>query len=200
MRWVPSTVGLGDLGRPDGYVDRQLRRWFAQFVKSTTRELPLVEEIHDFLATRIPQQTGTQIVHGDYRLGNCLCATDGTIVAVLDWEICTLGDPLADLGYVLSGWAEQGERGADAISPSAVSGFPTRAELVEAYADMSGRDVSLVDFYLCFSHWKAACIVEGVYARHLAGALDGNSLNLESCKRRVDREIRLASEAASRLG
>ena len=197
---VPDEVGLGELGRKEGYVARQLKRWYSQWEQSKTRELPLVDQMHDFLAARIPEQGPARVVHGDYRLGNCISADDGTILAVLDWEICTLGDPLADVGYVLATWAERGDPGAEGVGPSGLPGFPTRSEVLERYAAASGRDLSLIDFYVAFSHWKSACIVEGVYARYLQGALDPGGLDLDAYKLRVDHAVGLAAEAADRLG
>jgi aminoglycoside phosphotransferase (APT) family kinase protein len=195
----PDAVGLGELGRKEGYVARQLKRWYGQFEQSKTEELPLVDQIHDFLAARIPEQGPARIVHGDYRLGNCLSnAVDG-ILAVLDWEICTLGDPLADVGYVLATWAERVDGDVDVSAPSVLPGFPTRAQVLERYAERSGRDLSLIDFYVSFSHWKSACIVEGVYARYLAGALDPTGIDLPAYHRRVERAARLAADAAERL-
>jgi aminoglycoside phosphotransferase (APT) family kinase protein len=107
-----DAVGLGDLGKRDGYIARQLKRWYSQFQASnelTKRPVPLVHEIHDRLAASIPEQQGTAIVHGDYRLDNCMVGDDGRVVAVLDWEICTLGDPLADVGLLQVYWTEAGE-------------------------------------------------------------------------------------------
>jgi aminoglycoside phosphotransferase (APT) family kinase protein len=196
----PDEVGLGDLARKEGYIARQLKRWYAQWNSSKTRELPDVDEIHNDLAARIPEQGPARVVHGDYRLGNCLSDTDGHIAAVLDWEIATLGDPLADLGYVLSHWTEPGELGGSAhrASPSSASGFPSRAELLDRYASRSGRDVSHVGYYVAFSFWKSACIVEGVYARYLAGALDTTGVDLDSFKLSVERSAQLARETLER--
>jgi len=197
---VPDEVGLGELGRKEGYIARQLKRWYGQWEQSKTRELPLVDQMHDFLASHTPEQGPARVVHGDYRLGNCISADDGTILAVLDWEICTLGDPLADVGYVLATWAEHGDPGAESVGPSSLPGFPSRGEVLSRYAERSGRDVSLIEFYVAFSHWKSACIVEGVYARYLQGALDPGELDLDAYKLRVDKAAELAAEAAERFG
>lgn len=197
----PDAVGLGDLGRKEGYIARQLRRWYEQWNRSKTRELGLVDELHDELTRRIPEQGPARVVHGDYRLGNCLTDDEGRVAAVLDWEIATLGDPLADLGYVLSHWFEPGETGqAHRTSPSIVEGFPTRAELVERYASRSHRDLSHLDYYVAFAHWKSVCIVEGVYARYLGGALDTTGVNLEALKLSVERSAELAADALGTAG
>jgi aminoglycoside phosphotransferase (APT) family kinase protein len=168
----PDAVGLGDLGRKEAYLQRQLRRWHGQWEQSRTRDLPVVDEVHAELAARAPEQGPAAIVHGDYRLDNCLVGSDGTIRAVLDWELCTLGDPLADVGLLLVYWTEPGDQHtALADSATLLPGFPSRAELIERYAAASGRDVSAVDYYVAFGYWKLACILEGVFARYQAGAM-----------------------------
>ncbi|CAN5791809.1 phosphotransferase family protein [soil metagenome] len=165
-------VGLGDLARREGYVERQLKRWTTQWANSKTRELPAIDEVAERLATRVPIQQGTVIAHGDYRLGNCLTDTaQGRIAAVLDWELCTLGDPLADVGYLGVYWSDPGATVRRHNDPSGIEGFPTYAELVERYATRTGRDVSGVDYYVAFSSWRLAVISEGVYARFLHGAM-----------------------------
>jgi aminoglycoside phosphotransferase (APT) family kinase protein len=172
----PDAVGLGDLGRKEGYVERQLRRWYGQWQKSQTRELPVVDEVHAALAARVPEQGPAAIVHGDYRLDNCLLGADGSIAAVLDWELCTLGDPLADVGLLLVYWTEAGDPHPALLdAATTLEGFPSRAELVEAYARASGRDVSAVDYFVAFGYWKLACILEGVYARYKGGVMGETS-------------------------
>jgi aminoglycoside phosphotransferase (APT) family kinase protein len=168
----PDAVGLGDLSRKDGYIERQLRRWHRQWEQSKTREVPAVDTVHAALSSRIPDQGPAAIVHGDYRLDNCLVAGDGHITAVLDWELCTLGDPLADLGLLLVYWTDPDDaQSALPDSATAQPGFPSKAQVVERYAAASGRDVSAVDFYVAFGYWKLACILEGVYARYKGGAM-----------------------------
>ena len=168
----PDAVGLGDLGRREEYIARQLRRWYGNFNAQRTREIPLVDRVHEALAARIPAQATATIVHGDYRLDNTMVDDDGNVVAVLDWEICTLGDPLADLGLLMVYWNGPG----DTVSPwpnptSTLEGFVRRDDLVALYGEASGRDVSGIDYYFAFGCWKLACIIEGVYARYLGGAL-----------------------------
>jgi len=168
----PTAVGLGELARHDGYIARQLKRWHGQFEASRTRDVPLMDEVHQTLCERIPEQGQAAIVHGDYRLDNCMLGTDGSVVAVLDWELCTLGDPLADLGLLLVYWAEADEQGALGVNPAtAAEGFPTRAELVEHYSTITGRDTSAIDFYVAFGYWKLACILEGVASRYAGGSM-----------------------------
>jgi aminoglycoside phosphotransferase (APT) family kinase protein len=167
-----DAVGLGELGRKDGYVARQLKRWRGQWEASKTADLPSIEAVHDRLVARIPDQVGAGIVHGDYRLDNCIIAADGSVAAVLDWELCTLGDTMADLAQLLAYWAEPDDDDYALESPpTAEPGYFTRAEVIERYATQSGRDLSNLDFYLAFANWKVACIIEGVYARYLSGAM-----------------------------
>ena len=167
-----DAVGLGDLGRREDYIARQLKRWYGQWNSSKTRELPAVDEVHDHLVQNLPEQIGATIVHGDYRLDNCLITPEGEMAAVLDWEICTLGDPLADLGLLMVYWSDPDDSASGLLSPAtALPGFPTRQELVDRYAAASGRDVSNLPAYVAFGYWKLACIVEGVYARYVGGAM-----------------------------
>jgi aminoglycoside phosphotransferase (APT) family kinase protein len=168
----PDAVGLGDLGRREAYVERQLRRWGRQWEQSKTRELPAIEEVGRRLAARVPAQQGpARIVHGDYRLDNLILSPAGTVLAVIDWELCTLGDPLADVGLLMVYWSEQGDEVRPLISsPTAVPGFPSRAQVAAAYAVAGELDLSELDFYVALGYWKLAVILEGVYARRLARA------------------------------
>ena len=167
-----DAAGLSGLGRHEGYVARQLKRWYGQWNQQKTRELPAVDRVHDELSRCIPEQGPATIVHGDYRLDNTMVGDDGRVVAVLDWEICTLGDPLADVGLLQVYWTGPGDT-ASAWNGSATTapGFLDRADLVARYADVSGRDLRDLSFYVSFAYWKLACILEGVYARYLGGAL-----------------------------
>jgi aminoglycoside phosphotransferase (APT) family kinase protein len=198
-----DAVGLGDLGRREGYIERQLKRWYGQFQKSqegTDRRVPLVDEMHDFLLERVPEQGPAAIVHGDYRLDNTMLGDDGRVKAVLDWEICTLGDPLADVGLLMVYWADKGDESALlGLAPTALDGFPTRAELRARYAEKSGRDVSQLDFYVAFGYWKLACIVEGVYARYAGGAMAGDRSGFEGFADQVTRLAEASKAAAAKL-
>jgi aminoglycoside phosphotransferase (APT) family kinase protein len=190
----PDAVGLGDLGRREGYVERQLRRWMRQFEQSTQREIPAVPEVHRILGTRVPPQQWTAIAHGDFRLGNCMVGPEG-VRAVLDWELCTLGDPLADFGWLMADWAQEGER-TDHLRGEPVSallGFPPRSAMIARYVERTGADVSGLDFYVALALWKLACIAEGVYARYRAGVMgDDGAAVIESFG---DRVVALAEEA-----
>jgi aminoglycoside phosphotransferase (APT) family kinase protein len=175
--WVAA--GLEGFGRPEGYLERQVRRWSQQWQRSKVAELPAIDELLRRLAAALPRSPSATIVHGDYRLGNVALAADdpGRILAVFDWEMATLGDPLADLGYLLMSWGEPGEPQVASLGSfrnvTAQSGFLRRAELVEAYAERSGRSTEAVDFYVVLAYTKLAVISEGIYARHLQGKTVG---------------------------
>ena len=181
-------AGLADLGRHEGYIERQLKRWYGQWNAQKTRELPAVDEVHDELLRRIPEQGAATLVHGDYRLDNCMLGPDGTVVAVLDWEICTLGDPMADLGLLQVYWTgPDDELSAWTGLATTAPGFANRQELADRYAETSGRDISQLPFYVSFGYWKLACILEGVYARYVGGALgERNRADLEPFERQVE--------------
>ena len=197
----PDAVGLGDLGKKEGYIARQLKRWYGQFQQSQTRELPRVDEVHDALAARIPDQGPAAIVHGDYRLDNCMTDTGGNVIAVLDWEICTLGDPLADVGLLMVYWTEASDASPMLLTaPTAVDGFLSRKEVLDRYAEASGRDLSHVDFYIAFGYWKLACIVEGVHARYVGGAMGSDASGFEGFAVQVERCADAAADAVARLG
>ena len=166
-----------------------------------TVERPAVREVHQILSDHIPSQGPATIVHGDYRLDNCLVDDQGAIAAVLDWEICTLGDPLADVGLLMVYWADADDDDpALATSPTVLDGFPERAELLARYAERSGRDVSGIDFYVAFGYWKLACIVEGVYARYRGGAMgDADDDAVDAFGDQVDRLSAAAENAAAPL-
>lgn len=170
------TVGLEGFGHPEGYLERQVRRWAQQWERSRTAPLPDIETLAARLRGALPVSPPPTIVHGDFRLGNLALDPDdcGRVVAVFDWEMATLGDPLADLGYTLIYWADP----EDVIDPASIGsvatftqlpGFLRRAELIEAYAQRSGRDVATIDFYQVLALYKLAIIAEGIYARFLQG-------------------------------
>jgi len=206
-----DAVGLGDFARRDGYIERQLRRWHGQFGKSQEqakeigvfRPVPLVDEVHKILTDRLPVQQGTAIVHGDYRLDNTIMSGDGRIMAVLDWELCTLGDPLADVGTLLAYWAEDpGRKGPSSAvatmaqsAATALPGFPSRVEIADRYAASSGRDLSNIGFYVAFAYWKLACILEGVFVRYAANAMGTGASDADILGPGVEDRARRALEA-----
>jgi aminoglycoside phosphotransferase (APT) family kinase protein len=195
-------IGLGDLARRGGYIERQLKRWTTQWENSKTRELAAIDEVAQRLAARIPEQQGEVIAHGDYRFGNCLTDAEvGRINGVLDWELCTLGDPLADVGYLRVYWADPGQPGRH-NDPTAAGGFPSYADLLERYASRTGRDLSGIDYYVAFSSWRLAVISEGVYARYLHGAMGDQGMtqsDLDGMKVGTENLANSALEAVHRL-
>ena len=189
----PDAVGLGDLGRKEDYVARQLRRWQGQWEKSKTRELEPIDRVHEALSARIPEQGPATIVHGDYRLDNMILTGTGEVAAVVDWELCTLGDPLADVGLLMAYWPERGDDVVALGMPANLApGFPTQKELAARYAERSGRDLSDLGFYVALGYWKLAIILEGVYARYTAGGYGKVNEGVEAFARLVER---LAEEA-----
>lgn len=168
----PDDVGLGELGKKADYCGRQLRRWKRQVDEGSDRELPLVNELHDRMVASMPEQQGAGIVHGDYRLDNCMMGHDGSVAAVLDWELCTLGDVLADLGGMVMWWgAIDGAVGRLADVPTLADGFRDAAHVIDRYGQTSARDLSDLPWYVAFQHWRLACISEGVRFRYAAGVM-----------------------------
>ena len=171
----PDEAGLGDLGRKEGYIARQLRRWYGNYQAARDSRggdsMADIDDLHDQLSAHIPDQGPATVVHGDYRLDNCIVDRGGDLLAVLDWELCTLGDPLADLGQLMVYWPEPGEHSALGHAATTAPGFPPRTELTARYAAATGRNLEQLDFYVAFAYWKLACILEGVYARYVAGAM-----------------------------
>lgn len=163
----PTRVGLGEFGRPQGFLHRQVKRWSKQLEGSRSREIPGIEELRDRLGAIIPESGRSAIVHGDYRLDNVIVGTDGAIRAVLDWEMATLGDPLTDLGLLAVYW--EGFSGLDnnpvvkGVGPE--FGFPSAEELLRHYAAQSDIDTSALDWYVAFGFFKIAVILEGIYYR-----------------------------------
>lgn len=173
-------AGLGGLARHDSYIERQLRRWRGQFeqmiVDGETYD-GLVQAVADDLARSIPAQQRISVVHGDYRLDNTVLDAEGKVRAILDWELCSLGDPIADLGLLLVYWTDPDDppiRPNSDKAPTTAEGFYQRDEVLAAYAKHSPLDVSHVRFYQAFGYWKLACIMQGVFARYSAGASAGD--------------------------
>ncbi|SDY41222.1 Predicted kinase, aminoglycoside phosphotransferase (APT) family [Amycolatopsis xylanica] len=168
----PASVGLGEFGRPEGFLERQLRRWKKQLDGSRSRDLPGIELLHERLAKAIPVSGTPSIVHGDYRLDNALVAGD-RVTAVLDWEMSTLGDPLTDLALMVA-YAERSAINLDFVSDAtSAPGYPSTDEVVARYAARSGRDVSALNWYVGFAFFKLAVILEGIYFRFSKGQTVG---------------------------
>jgi aminoglycoside phosphotransferase (APT) family kinase protein len=176
----PAECDLEGFGRPTGYLERQLKRWTGQMELTLpfTRPLPDLEEVGRWLRDNLPGQQATTLVHGDYKLDNVMFALEGgpRLIAILDWEMSTLGDPLADLGWMTSFWRQPGDPQDDIFAETSrvteMPGFRTRDELVERYAAATGRDVGGLSWYVVLAIWKLAILLEGSYARHLAGMTD----------------------------
>ncbi len=195
-----DAVGLGDFAKRKGYIERQVKRWSTQWENSKTRELPAIDEVAAALRTRVPVQHGVSIAHGDFRFGNCLTdVSAGRITAVLDWELCTLGDPLADVGYLGVYWFDGQAANVRANDPTSAGGFPSYDDLVERYALRTGRDVSGIDYYMAFSCWRLAVITEGVYARYLHGAMGDQDVDFEQFRVGVDALAERALAAVRRF-
>lgn len=173
----PAGVGLGDFGRPEGYLDRQLRRWGKQLDASRDRELPGIDELHAELGRKLPASPAATVVHGDYRLDNVLIGADDRITAILDWEMSTLGDPLTDLGLLVM-YSRSLDMPHSPVSTTAEApGHPAPEELIERYAARSGRDVSAVSWYEAFAFFKLAVILEGIHYRFTLGRTVGRGFD-----------------------
>lgn len=176
----PHSVGLADFGRPAGFLERQVRRWWQQWEASKTRALPAIEELHRRLLAGIPEPSAAGIVHGDYRFDNVIFApaNPGRIAAVVDWEMSTVGDPLCDLGLLIVYWVDDPDDPAAGVHPGARgnlgAGFFSRDELIAAYAARSGRDLHALEWYVALGHYKLAIIAEGIHARFLMGMTVGD--------------------------
>jgi aminoglycoside phosphotransferase (APT) family kinase protein len=191
--------GLAEMRRPGSYGSRQLRRWRRQWEASRTRDLPLVDALADRLEANVPEETNVTVVHGDFHLLNVIVGPNGEVRAVVDWELCTVGDPLADLGLTIAYWSELGkpageERHLFREPITDLPGFPDSAQLIDLYERASGRDVSQLGFWLAFAYWKIAIITEGVYRRWLDNPSSGS--NPEHVGAAVERLVELADRAA----
>lgn len=199
----PDEIGLSDLGKKEDYVGRQVKTWYRSWTASVEPahyDDPRAHSLHDFFLAHVPDQGPARVVHGDYGVHNVLIGAEGVVAAVVDWEISTLGDPLADLAYALNVWPDP----TDAAPPAETAatsppGFPTRTELARRYAARTGRDLSKLDYYVGFNRWKSAAIVHGVYARYMAGQKSTEGIDMVGLKASIDRSLTLAEEAVARL-
>ncbi|MEM7099167.1 MAG: phosphotransferase family protein [Pseudomonadota bacterium] len=199
----PDEVGLGDLGKKDSYVGRQLKTWYRSWTSSiepAEYDDPRAHELQAFFLENLPDQGPARVVHGDYGPHNVLIGPNCTVDAVVDWEISTLGDPLADLAYALNFWPDPTDPEPPlpeaALAPP---GFPARSELAARYGEKTGRDLSQLDYYIGFNRWKSAAIVHGVYARYCAGQKSTEGIDLEEMRERIGRSLELAEMAVNRL-
>ncbi|MET9100281.1 phosphotransferase family protein [Streptomyces antibioticus] len=173
----PAEVGLADFGRPEGFLDRQLRRWGKQLDASRSRDLAGIDELHAALGRALPGSPAPAVVHGDYRLDNVLIGPDDSIRAILDWEMSTLGDPLTDLGLLVMYSVPLELTDSPVSTTASAPGHPAPAELVERYAARSGRDVSAVSWYTAFAWFKLAVILEGIHYRYTLGQTVGRGFD-----------------------
>lgn len=190
--------GLDTFAKHTGYLERQVKRFTGLWEFSKTRELPAVQEVGDWLAANLPDTPETTIVHGDYRLGNTMFqhGAPAKLIAIFDWEMATLGDPLADLGYMTATWSRPDEGFGTTFDLTTVThaeGFPSREELIERYAEKSGRSVSDLRWYQALAIWKATVFMEGNYKRSLMGNSDDPYLKL------FDEGVPQLAEAAKRI-
>ncbi len=186
----PDAIGLGDLSRRrGGYVERQLHRWRTQVERAATRELPLLDELHDRLARTVPPERARPgLAHGDYRFDNTVLGDDCQVAAVLDWELCTIGDPVADFAWSLCYWADPGDPVPFLASPPTLApAFPRRADVARDYGRRLPDPLDSLPWLTAFSYWKMACIVEGVYARRLRGGHGGVASSTSTRSRRGSR-------------
>jgi aminoglycoside phosphotransferase (APT) family kinase protein len=196
-----DAVGLGDLAKRDDYVGRQLTRWRTQVERANVRDVPLIHELHDRLVDAKPAEKAPPgLAHGDYRFDNTVLGADNRIAAVLDWELCTIGNPIADFAWSLQYWADPGDTMSFLQDPPTLADvFVRRDEVARRYAERSGFDLSDLPYYAVFAWWKQACIVEGVYARRLAGATGGarQTNDPSDIARRVDAMLAHAADMAA---
>lgn len=186
----PDAIGLGDFGRREGYLARQLRRWRSQAEASAAASgvpQPGLAAMHDRLADSLPEGGPTGIVHGDFRLGNVLVAPDGRLRAVLDWELCTLGATLADAAHLLLSWIEYPQR--------LPAGLPSPREMAAAYLERAGASAADLDYHLAFAAWRLGCILAGVHARYAAGVGAGDRVDLGVHLKRIDSQVGIAERA-----
>ncbi|MEZ0365713.1 phosphotransferase family protein [Mycobacterium sp. pUA109] len=177
-----GTAEFDDLRRPGGYLDRQLRRWIKQLDASGSANT-LLREVHGLLARNPPPERWTGLVHGDFRPGNMILGTDGTARAVLDWELCAIGDVLADLGWLAAVWTSREVIG---WAPEPEHGFWPVDQVIAHYHTATGRDVSDIGYYQAFALWRLGCIADGVYQRYQAGVMGDHDVDLDMLSRRPD--------------
>lgn len=200
----PDEIGLSDLGKKEDYVVRQTRTWYRSWqasIDAAKIDRGEIHELHDLLMDTVPEQGPATLVHGDYGTHNVMIGRDGRVAAVVDWEIATLGDPMADFGYSLNAWIQADDPLLDpsADAPTLAPGFPTRQEILDRYAAKTGRDMSSLPFYIAFNRFKTACILHGVYARYMNGQKAITADDLEELRQRVENAITRAEMALADL-
>jgi aminoglycoside phosphotransferase (APT) family kinase protein len=187
-----TAAGLDGLARSGSYAERQLRRWHRQWQDIRTRDLPLMDDLFAELSARVPGQSEVTLIHGDCRLDNVILGPGLQISAVLDWELATAGDPLADLGLALAYWTEPHEAGQLPPAPTDAPGFPARREVAARYTERTGRPGGDLSFYVALAHWKIACMAEGVYTRHQSGDMGTSGADMDLLSRQPGMRARAA--------
>ena len=197
----PADVGLDGLARHDGYVSRQLRTWYGSWqasIEGAEYDDQRIHDLHASLSAAVPDQGPARVVHGDFGMHNCMIDADGQVVAVLDWEIATLGDPLADFAYAINGWSDpDDEIRVSHEAATTAPGFARRIELVERYAELTGCDLGQLDYYRTFNYFKTACILHGVYARYRLGKKSTEGIDIDGLRDRMIGSIELAVAQAA---
>ena len=200
----PVARGIGDLGRHDDYAGRQLKAWYRSWVTSAQdAELddPRVHALHDWFMANRPSDGPVRLVHGDYGVHNCLFDDDGRITAVLDWEVASLGEPMADLAYLLNMWVHPGEETARGGSMTSKPGFLRREDIIERYSSVvGGIDEAKLQYFIALNHWKSACIVHGVYTRYKRGQKSSVGVDMQGFVDAALRGLALSELAATKLG
>lgn len=199
----PDEIGLGELGKKENYIGRQLKTWYRSWnssIEFAELDDPRAHDLQKFFLENMPDQGMARVVHGDYGLHNCLFGPDSKVAAVVDWEISTLGDPLADLAYALNPWPDPtDEFPTSPESATSVPGFPSRTELADRYAQRTGRNLDKLNYYIGFNRWKSAAILHGVYARYKAGQKSTDGIDLDDMKERILGTLALAEAAVNKL-
>jgi len=188
-------TGLDDLAPSTGYLTRQLDRWYGSYNRVRNRMVPDVDSVHQWLLENLPPISAVCLVHGDFRIDNAVVNDDGIVIAVLDWELATLGDPLTDLALTLAYWSGEGD---EAVGPTALPGFPDREGVIRHYSEVSGRDLSGLRWHQVFAYWKLACAAEQIAARYAGGGGGGDRSGLDDIRshtpRFAQRALHLALE------
>ena len=199
----PQDIGLGGLGKSEGYIARQLKTWGRSWrasVEPAGLDDPRFYTLEQFFLDNVPAQGPGRIVHGDFGVHNCLIGPDGVVIAVVDWEISTLGDPLADLAYALNVWPDPSDGfPLNPASATSLPGFPTRMELAARYQKLTGCDLTHLIYFMGFNRWKSAAINHGVYARYMEGKKSSEGVDLEALRATIDRSLVLAEQAMTRI-
>ncbi len=197
----PDEIGLGDLGKKENYIGRQLKTWYRSWnssMEAANLDDPRAHELKQYFLDHMPDQGVARVVHGDFGFHNCLVGADSKIAAVVDWELSTLGDPLADLAYVLNQFPQPGYNiPHNPEAASAPEGFPSFNDLKERYAVHTNRNLKKLDYYIGFNHWKSAAILHGVYARYIEGQKSSTGIDLDGMRNGILNSLDLAEQAVN---